>query len=347
MATLTQTAEVTRKAIKIGAILVVLIIVARVVLVAGVNIWTKLFPKPPAAPTMAFGQLPSPNGENNIATPAGEITYSLETADGALPVLPYTFKVYFMPHPTSAFGSFDQMKTVAGNLGFSTTPSRTSQTTWRFADRSNPLLTLDIDEISLNFRVKYNYISDQSLFRERNFSSKEQITSEAVSYFSRLGTLPEEFRGGAAIVTYYKFDTGILSPTTSLAEADAVGVTLLRTNINDLPVVSPDYRQGLVSILFSGSNDSKKRVLESRFLVSPVDLENWATYSPISTTDAWAKLQAKKAIFASLPSPMSSTIVIRKVYTAYLDPYPAQSFLQPVLVFSDEKGFVAYVPLIQ
>lgn len=346
MATLTETSFFSRKIINIGAILIVLIIVARIVIMGASGLYDKLFPKPPAAPTLAFGLLPQPAASNNISTPSGSLTYSLETPDGGLPALPFTFRVYFMPHTASSFGSFDQMKATATSLNFTGTPDRTSATTWHFVDTTNPLRTIDIDEISQNFRIKYNYLSDQSLFSEKNFSSEDQIIAGAQAFFTSLKILPPEFKGGSTAVAYYKFDSGALVRTTALANADAVGVTLFRANIDNLPVLSPDFNQGLVSILFSGSGDPKKQVLEARFLVAPIDLENWATYAPITAQDAWTRLQSGRAIFASLPTPMSNTIVIRKVYPAYLDPYPSQSFLQPVLVFSDEKGFVAYVPLM-
>ncbi|MBI3888048.1 hypothetical protein HY310_03200 [Candidatus Microgenomates bacterium] len=312
MSTLTETSFYTRKLINLSLILVAVGVVIRFVILGASGLYDALFPKPPPSATNAFGQLPMPNAQNNIATPTASLTYSLETADGGLPMVPFTIRVYFIPHANSSFGSFENMKSTASNLGFIDTPQRITNTA----------------------------------------STNEAIAGEAQGFFDKAGILPPEFKGGSTIISYYKFDSGALVQTTAIANADAVSVTLNRSNIDSgdkkldkIGVVSPDYKQGLVSVLFSGSSDAKKRVLETRFLVSPIDLENWATYTPLSAQEAWVNLQAGKAIYASLPNPMSSTIVIRKVHLAYLDPYPAQSFLQPVLVFSDEKGFVAYVPL--
>ena len=352
MTTLTETAYITRKAFNIGLILLVVGIILRVILGSATGLWNKLFPPPPPPPTMAFGRLPLPAAQSNIATPSASISYSLETPDGTLPALPYTLRVYFMPKPSSSFAAFDRMKATAATLGFGDIPTRFSPTAWRFVDKSNPLRTLDIDEVTRNFRLTYNYLSDQALFNEKNFSSTQQVVSEAQSYFQNLGILPPEFQGGQPIVSFYKFDAGALVSTTALANADAIGVTLTRADIDSgdgpakLPVLSPDYRQGLVSVLFSGSRESKKRVLEARFLVSAVDMENFGTYPPISSADAFERLKSGQAIFASLPDNFGNNVTVRKVYPAYLDPYPAQNFLQPVLVFSDEKGFVAYVPLV-
>lgn len=345
MTTLTQTAYLTRKLINIGVIL----LIAGVTLVAALGLfrsfWQKMFPPPPPPPTQAFGILSVPNAQNNLATPSGQISYTLETVDGALPALPPTLKVYFMPRPGPSFGSFERMQAQAGRLGFTDIPQRIGATAWRFGDKTNPLRVLDIDEVSGNFRLTYNFLSDQSLFGEKNFASTDQAVGEARSFFENLGVLSEDFRAGQPTVYFYKLEAGVLVPATSLASAEAIGVTFNRKEMDAMPVVSPDFKQGLLSVILSGSSDTKKKILEARYLTVPVDWENFATYAPLSSADAWERLRWGRAIYASLPSPMAKGITIRKVYVAYLDPYPSQSYLQPVMVFSDEKGFITYVPL--
>jgi len=354
MATLTETAYITRKGVNLLIIVVMAAAILRFVLTSATGLWEKIFPPPPPPPTQAFGKLPMPAAVNNIATPSSAITYTIETPDGTLPTVPYTLRVYFMPKSTASFSAFDRMKKIASRLGFNDAPLRIANTTWRFMDNRNPLRTLDIDEVSLNFRVVYNFISDQTLFNDKNFTSAENVASEARSYFEGLEILPMDFTGGQPIVSYYKFDAGTLVMAPAPAGADAAGVTLTRTDLNSgmetlskIPVVSPDYKQGLVSLVLAGTRDSNKRILEARFLASEIDKENWATYPPIKAEEALEKLKNNRAIFASLPQNLVGNITLRKIYLAYLDPYPAQSFLQPVMVFSDERGFVAYVPLIQ
>lgn len=337
MTTLSETAYFARKAINIGAILLVLIIILRILFNLAVGVKDKYFPAPPPPATVAFGKLPYPNSSGSLATPSGTVSYTIETVDGNLPILPVTAKVYFMPKPGPGFGSFEKMKSQAAKLGFSDISSKTGPTSWRFIDRDNPLRVLDIDEISGNFRLTYNYLSDLALFNEKNFTSVENIISQAQSFFDS---------PGAATVAYFRLDAGTLVTTTALSNADAVGVTLNRQNIEKIPVVSPDSRQGLVSVLFSSSNDSKRKILEARYFYSPVSQENFATYPLIKATVALEKLKAGKAIYAGLPTPVPNVIAIRQVFLAYLDPYPPQNFLQPVLVFSDQKGFIAYVPII-
>lgn len=345
MASLTETAYLARKGINIGAILLVLIIILRVAWNLAVGVRNKYFPPPPPPPTVSFGKLPAPNAQNNIATPSG-LTYTLETVDGNLPVLPVSMKVYFMPKQGPNFGSFDKMTSQARKLGFLGTPAKVSPTAWRFADTTNPLRTLDIDELSGNFRLVYNYASDPSLFNEKNFTSVDKVTADAQSFFDGLGLLASDLKAGTPSVAYFRFDAGALTATTALGSADAVGVTLNRADVEKHPVVSPDARQGQVFALLSGASDSKKKVLEARYFYNTIDQENWATYPLVKSSEAFDRLKSGRAVFASLPTPLSTSIALRQVFVAYLDPYPPQTYLQPVLVFLDQKGFVAYVPLV-
>lgn len=345
MATLTETAYVARKGVNIGIILLVAILILRVVFSLLTGLWQTLFPTPPPPATVAFGKLPYPNAQNNLATPSG-LTYTIQTVDGSLPVLPSTYKVFFMIRPGASFGSYDRMKAQAAKIGFTAIPKRIKDTLWRFTDQNNPLRTLDMDEVSGNFRLSYNFGSDLSLFNDKNFSAQSQITSDGQNFFSNLDILSKGLAGGTPTVAFFRLDAGTLVATTSLSNADAVSVTFNRADIDKTPVVSPDMRQGLVSILYSGSNDPNKKILEARDFYTEIDEQNFATYPLVKSDEAFSNLKEGKAFFAGLSTEGAKNVTIRKVYVAYLDPYPSQSYLQPVMVFSDEKGFVAYVPIV-
>lgn len=345
MATLTETAYIARKGVNIGVIILVAVVILRVAFSLASGLWQRLFPAPPPPANVAFGKLPYPNAQSNIATPSG-LTYTLETVDGGLPVLPPTYKVFFMTRPGASFGSYDRMKIQASKIGFTDIPRKIKDTLWRFTDKDNPLRILDMDEVSGNFRLYYNFASDLSLFNDKNFAGQDQIISDGQSFLTNLGVFSENLAGGTPTVAFFRLDAGILVAATSLSNADAVSVTFNRADIDKTPVVSPDNRQGLVSILYSGSNDQKKKILEAREFYTEVDQQNFATYPLVKSDEAFSNLKAGKAFFAGAPSGGSASVTIRKVYIAYLDPYPSQSYLQPVLVFSDEKGFMAYVPII-
>ncbi|MBI4099390.1 hypothetical protein HY440_00105 [Candidatus Microgenomates bacterium] len=351
MASLTETAYFARKAVNVSVIILILVVILRILWNVASGIRDKYFPPPPPPATVAFDKLPYPNGQNTLASPSGGLTYTLETVDGGLPTLPPTLPIFFMTKAGPSFNSFDKMKVLAGKIGFIGIPAKTGATSWHFVDTDNPLRTLDIDEISQNFRETFNFAADPSLFAEKNFTSVDDVIATAKGFFNGLGLLASDLTAGNATVALFRYDTGVLHPVTAISDADAVGITLNRAEVSanktiKYPVVSPDVRQGLVSVLFSGASDPKKKILDARYFYAVIDQENWATYPLIKSSAALDFLKAGKAIYASFPDPMPTSVTIRQAYVAYLDPYPAQSYLQPVLVFTDQKGFVAYVPLV-
>lgn len=345
MSSLTQTAYLSRKLINISFVVIVFGIILKTAYGYGYALWLERFPPPPPPATVAFGKLPYPVAQNNVATPSG-VTYRVETIDNSLPVLPPNLKVFHMIRPGPTFGSFQRMTDKASQMGFTDAPKKATETAWRFTDPTNPLRTLDIDEVTGNFRVVYNFISDQTIFSAGAFSSEDQPIAEAKSFFTSTAGLPEDVVTGTPSAVYLRLEAGALVPATSLSNTEAMSITLSRAPMDGFPIVNPDPKQGLISALVSGASDQKKRILDGRFFYTTIDTENWATYPIIKSEEAFSLLQQGDAIFASVPNQLTSEIVIRQVYLAYLDPYPPQAYIQPVLVFSDQKGFQAYVPVV-
>lgn len=347
MATLTETSYYARKGINISIIVVTLIIVGRFAFLGALGLKDRFFPAPPPPANFALGELPIPNFEGGEATPSG-VAYTLDTADGYLPKMPATVMVYsLVPNVRVSFGTFEKMKAQAGNIGFTGEPQKIQGSLYRFQDPNNILRTLEIDEISGDFEVKYEYGSDLGVFGQKNFTSKEVIIDKAQEYFSKLGLFTPDLATGSAVVSYMRLDSQNLIPTTSLSNADAVFVSFERSPINEIPIIYPNAKKGLVSALITGSSDPSKQVLQARYFHSSVDMENTGTYNPITTEEAFELLKAGKAGFSSLPDPLPKTVPIRTVSIGYLDPYPPQGFLQPVIVFSDEKEFKAFVPAVR
>ncbi len=344
MTSLTQIAYIARKSINLGILIIVLITIIRIVVGFAYSLWQERFPPPPPAATVAFGKLPYPRGENSLATPSA-LSYTVETIDGTLPVLPPNLEVYFVPQPTASFGTFQRMTSKAGLFGFSGVPVKLGQNVWKFTDQTNPLRTMNIDEISGDFRIVYNYVADPTLFQTKAFISDDQAIGLARRAFNEL-LEGSGYEKSAPTLTYYRYDAGILVETTSLSQADAVAVSFVHDPIGETPVVSPDFKQGLVSVIVTSSTDPKRQVLELRYFHDAIDLGNFATYPVITSQQALEKLESQEAIFASLPSQISGQVTIREVSLVYMLSYPAQSYLQPMLAFSDQQGFIAYVPLV-
>lgn len=350
MATLTETAYYSRKAINLLTIGLVGFIILKILFAIFGFLVTTLFPAGPPPANFAFGKLPYPNSQNDLGSPSASLKYTLETVGNSLPLVPKTLKVYFMTRPAGSFDSYENMKSLALKAGFSQNPIAIGKSLWKFNDPDNPLRTMEIDQNTLNFKLIYNYQADQNLFNEGSLTTSDQTLPD--NYLQQIvGNLPQDLVTGTQAVSYFKLDSGKLVPASSLSTADALSVSFNRAPIKEepnisYPVVSPKPQQGLVSVLVSPSSGDKKKVLEARYYYTPVELTTWATYNTITSDQALELLKKNDAFLASLPNPQSNSITIRKAYIAYLDPFPGQNYLQPVMVFSDEKGFMAYVPLV-
>lgn len=352
MATLTETAYYTRKGVKITIGLIIGIVVLKFIWGIAGQIWLALFPPPPAPATVAFGLLPKIQfPKTDISSSSAKFTYTLETVDGKLPKFPINLEVYFIPKPGSSFGGYEKMMAQAQRMGFTVNPEPVfgEVDKWIFTDTVLPLRHLEYNATTGTFRLYYDYRFDLNLFARKNFTTQEQIISDAVSFYGNLGLLPADLVTGQHESSYFKLTTSDLTPATSLFEADAARVNFYRADIikdkKTYPVVPPDPNKSLVSVLFSGSDDQNKKILEAVYYYLGVDYENYATYPLMTAELAYEALKKGQAYVAAAPK-TPGRISIRKIILGYFDSNEPQSYLQPVVIFSDEKGFEAYVPAI-
>lgn len=342
MATLTQTAINTRRALKFGIIAIVVLIILRTTWVIGKDIWKKIHPPPPPPPTVAFGKLPKlkfPEKE----TP--KLEYRLETIQGALPKLLDIGRVYFMPHQTPNLLALDRAKEKARQLGFISQPEKIEETIFRWTTSETPPTILEMDINNGNFHFRYQHENDQELLVQKNLPTNEQSAQEAKSFLQTNGLLTDDLATGSAEFDYLKYIPPKLIPAISLSEADFVRVNFFRADINDLRILPPNPKVALVSFLFSGNRQRGRRIIEVNYTYFPIDQNTSATYplKPISV--AWQELQNNSGYIANLGQ-NEKQIVIRKIYLAYYDSKETQNFLQLVYVFEGDRNFYGYVPAI-
>src|SRR6266498_2675958 len=116
MASLTEASILTRKIIRYGIYLVILIIIGRIALYFGKGVYEKYFPPTPPKATVAFGKLPKlPFPEKTTPT---DLAYTLQTTDGKLPTFPDLVPVYAMPQSQSSITGLDAAKQKAQAMGF-------------------------------------------------------------------------------------------------------------------------------------------------------------------------------------------------------------------------------------
>jgi hypothetical protein len=347
MSNLTETAYQTRKIIKIGAIIVVLLIIGRIFFNALKDAWTKSHPPPPLPPTVAFGKLPKvifPKPD----PPAGgtKLSYKLETVQGGLPTLATITNVYFMPKKEPNLLALDRANEQVKKIGFTQRPEPIDDNRYRWKTDSSPSTSLEMDINTGNFQMRYEYENDQELLNSKYLPTNEQAASEAKNFLTANELIAPDLANGTAEFDYLKASYPGLITVVSLSEADFVRVNLFRATLNDLKVLSPNPKKSLISFLFSGSRELGKRIMEINYIYWPVSLDNFATYPLKPISYAWNQVQSGEAYIANLGQNEDGKITIRQIYLAYYDSESPQNYMQPIYVFEGDKNFFAYVSAV-
>jgi hypothetical protein len=155
----------------------------------------------------------------------------------------------------------------------------------------------------------------------------------------------DDLAGGTNEASFLKLDGTQLVGTTSLSQSDAERVDFFRKPIGNTPVFTPYPDQAPISIIFSGSTDSKKHIIQFAYTFWPIDYTTTATYALKTSEQAWQELQAGGGYIARYPSE-GTVAVVRNIYLAYYDSFDPQTYLQPIFVFDGDNGFRAYVPAV-
>lgn len=346
MANLTQTAITARRGIRFSIYGLFILLVFRLVLGGVIGIYRQFFPEKPAAPTVAFGKLPSIPFPENRSDP-GKLTFTLETTQGGLPSLVDSknvvldqAKVYFMPKELPTLTSVEEGLNKGRLLGFTTQGQEVTETLYRFR---HPVLpkTLELNVVTDIFSLSYDLAGDPSAISAIP-PTAEIGASQIRSYLSSAGLLPGDL-AGPITHEFLRVEAGQLKPALSLSDAHLTKVHLFRSPYDGLPSIGPDPREANIWFLVSGSREQDKKILSGEFHYFPIDTDQFATYPIKTTAQAWQELLAGQGFIAEAPA--EGEVIIRKVYLANYDPDRPSEFFQPVIVFEGDN-FTAYVPAV-
>ncbi len=345
MATLTETAYHTRRVINWTILAIVSYILLRIFWSVFVSVWLIVFPPKAPPPNHAFGKLPAVKFPDPQSTPSGQLTFTLETIEGRVPAASASATVYFMPKSPANLLGLTNTQEFARRLNFAPTPIAETKNIYRFEDPMLVLRRLRYDIVSNNFILRYNFENDPGVFSEKSVPGTAGALAEAKSMLQVYELFNPELAGGRQIVTFLQISGDKLIPTTSQSQADAVRVDFFRRPVGGAPIVTPYPDEGLVSFVFSGATNSKKRVLQFAYTFWPIDYQTTATYALKPSQQAWEELKAGHGYIARYPK-TGTAITVRSAHLAYYDSYEPQTYLQPVFVFEGDDGFLGYVPAV-
>jgi hypothetical protein len=344
MTTLTETAYYTRKTVNWIILGVIAYIILRIFFGIISAVLVSLYPPKAPLPNHAFNKLPALVFPQQ-ASPSGKLTFQLETIQGSVPEASPAGIVYFMPKAAPNLLALNQAQKFADNLQFDPTPIQETKSIYRFNDSQFPLRTLRFDIVSSNFILRYAFERDLSIFAEKKLPQTEDAKQETLSLLQQYSLKHDDLNSSSITVSFLKLTGDQLVPTTSLSQSDAERVDIFRKPIGAIALFTPFPDQGAISIVFSGSINTKKHIIQFAYTYWPIDYQTIATYPLKKSSQAWAELQQGQGYIARYPK-NSTTVTIRNVYLGYYDSFEAQNYLQPIFVFEGDNGFLGYVPAV-
>jgi len=344
MASLTQIAVTSRKAIRYGIYGVIIFFLARGLFFAARNLYRRAFPPPPPPPTVAFGTLPKLEFPQKTGLP--ELSYKIETPTGQLPEFPEQMKVYFMPQPSPQLLAFEEARDKVSQLGFSSNPEILSQTTYRFAHSSSPSQSLEINIISQAFSISFDLTKEPDLVNSTP-PIPDVAISNVRSFLNNGDFLAEDLEESPTSHEFLRIEGQNLVTAPSLSEANLIKVNIFRTDIEETyPSLTHDPNEANTWFIVSGTSGRGARVIAGEYHYLPIDINQNATYPIKSAETAVQELSSGNAYIANLGLNEGGEITIRNIYLAYYDPDSPQEFYQPIVVFEGDGGFKAYVPAV-
>jgi len=342
MTSLTEVSIITRKIIRYSIYFVIFIIIGRILFNTGKSIYLKIFPPKEPAPTVSFGKLPALPFPDKPKI--GNISLSLETADGNLPTLPTQVKVFVMPKQSSHLLSLDVAKQKSQALGFQAEGEAQSESMYKFLSRNNNS-TLLMNIVTGSFTITYNLKADSSPIEKRP-QSPEILASFVRSHLSSANILPGDLSGPTQN-EFLKIEGENIVSALSLSDSNFVKIHLFRKNYENYPVLTNEPKKANVWFMLSGSQEPEKKIIAAQYFYYPVDESQFSTYPLKTAQEAWSMLTAGNTYIASYgQNKEGDSVKIRKIYLAYYDSGKETEFLQPIIVFEGDKDFVAYVPAV-
>lgn len=332
--TLTQTAIFTKRFLLGLAILLVMVVSGWISYSYYYNKY--YLPNRPAVvipPEVKFGMLPKPDLPQTTAS-SSNFAYSIDTESGDLPAnLPKLIKVFYIPQLSTTLLAANKARELAVSLNFDGNPEIINSTLYQFKDGLGGEMMIDLN--SNNFFYKRGIASNSAtLSPEIAFSSDEVMISQFKDFLSKRNLIKESLQNGRFLVYLDKF---------SKKESSSAIVTVWPKDIENLKVVTPDFKFGLIKTTLVTLKDDITKYSDFDYIYWEPDKQNSSTYPIKDVNMAFNELKGGKGTV--IIEPKNPKVSLNSIYLAYFESKSYTQYIQPVYVFEGED-FVAYVPAI-
>lgn len=305
-------------------------------------------PIPVPPPNVRFNKIPAPKFPQ-AATSSSGLQFELLNIEGRPPETTTAAKIYAMPKKQPSLLTIQKANSFAVQLDFIKEPEVITPLYFRYTDPKDPLRTLELDAVNLNFKLKYDYLKNLKAVSSIPISNKNQPQKDVINYIQKRGFFDDGILKGKITSEYFTFDSNSLSisKASSIATTNMVRINFFRENINDMKVVPSGFYRSNTYILYTPSPDVDTSILEVIYSYWPVAFDDFATYPLKSGASAWQELNNGYAyVINPGTNPPDKPIVVREIYLSYYDSEEPQTYLQPIFVFEGDNDFAAYLPAI-
>lgn len=292
-----------------------------------------------------FGKINKPI-IGKTATASSDFKFILDTIEGKPKTATLSAKVFFLPPKTALFGYLSKIYLIAKSLDFNTEIVRHKIKDKKavFEDEEKKF-TVDI--ANFNFEYQYKYENNAQLFENVVLPENEDIKEKVRAFLRITGRNPEELARGRENLIYliYDISSNQFKQTLKKQEANAVKIDFFRPDIDNFPIVSPNYFTSQNFVILT-SKDGQDKILKAQIKYFEKEDQQVGIYPLKSAEEVWQDLKNNRNFIISADDNQPS-IIIKKMFLGYFDPDIDQDYLQPVYVFLGDEGFVAYVSAVK
>lgn len=342
MATLHQAIDTTRSALKWVGIMLGGFLLLITIIRGGAFLKEMFFPTPAPAPTVRFGVLPKLSFPENSTS--NNLFYSIDTVTGFLPTFSDRVNVYQITHEEPNLLDLKRARSIASAVGIGGSEKKISDTvySWSVKDLFSRKIVLDI--VSRNFIYTTDFLSYAPLVVSRQSIEQSDGVNAATKFLISASSFPSTIDRSKTKTSNYKIENGKLVAADNISETQIVRVDFFLADIDKMPIFSSSPINSTINLLVS--NFDNNTVVEADYYQNNIT-KVMSTYPIKTTQEAYAELTQGKAYIAANFNPIKDIISIRKVFLAYYLDDKKTDYLMPIIVFTDDDGFYAYVSAVE
>lgn len=298
-------------------------------------------PTPLPPPTITFGKLPeiifhaSIDGSKN--------SYTLNTLTGSLPTFPDRISVYKTEEEIPGLLTIERARARVKNIGFSGNGVALSPSIYQWTNSVSPFKRLVTNIINFNFNLTSAYATDETITRNNVLPSENEAVKKATEFLQSFSGIPTDIDMDKTKTTLFQIQNGELTQVQSISNTQIIRVDYYQKDIGGYRIFYPNPDFSTMNLLVA--KGTREPVVEAHFFHTKIASDSAGTYPIITAQEAWSILKKNNAHIARYDGE-SKSIDIQKIELGYYSPDSKTTYLMPIIVFSGDDNFRAYIPAI-